>query len=95
MGWRSRPRLLECPKRWFVDKGWFRFKIKNQTEFPIFVTLTLEKRMLKVENIQPGKRVSAFSCNFFHVRSIFIGSSTSIWHIWFGLFYEAKLTKNG
>jgi len=33
-----------------------RFKIKNQTEFPIFVMLTLEKRPLNVENIQPGKR---------------------------------------
>ena len=36
-----------------------RFKIKNQTEFPIFVKLTLEKsQSLEVENIQPGKRVS-------------------------------------
>jgi len=35
-----------------------RFKIKNQTEFPIFVMVTLEKRPLKVENIQPGKRGS-------------------------------------
>jgi len=36
-----------------------RFKIKNKTEFPIFVKLTLEKsQSLEVENIQPGKRVS-------------------------------------
>ena len=41
-----------------VMKHVSRFKIKNQTEFPIFVMLTLEKMPLKVENIQPGKRVS-------------------------------------
>jgi len=38
-----------------------RFKIKNQTEFPIFVKLTLEKiQGLEVENLQPGKRGSVW-----------------------------------
>ena len=46
-----------------------RFKIKNQTEFPIFVMLTLEKRPLEVENIQPGTRVSDsyLSCSNFYL----------------------------
>ena len=52
-------------------KCYSRLKIKNQTEFPIFVMLTLEKRPLKVENIQPGARVSdsSLSCSNFYLFS--------------------------
>jgi len=35
-----------------------KFKIKNNTDFPVYVSLTQEKCRLDIENIQPGKKGS-------------------------------------
>ena len=37
-----------------------KFKIKNDTLFPIYVMLTQVKYKLATDNIQPGLRVSTF-----------------------------------